>query len=202
MEGEGPPAQEERTVAIGMMTGDFDSKVWNGAPGPAHPNAMRVTYAGRVIETREMNGRDDSDFYALVWDDETESIVRVDYATTRGWTYPNWATVDADEATLVKVFAFRKAAAERVAAAIAAEEAKVPRKGRMVKVIKGRKVPIGTVAEVGWFGKDRYARIPRNRVFFDMYVPEEHRVGLRIDGEMVFTSAANVEVLINEEVSA
>jgi hypothetical protein len=38
--------------------------IWRGAE-----EGTEVTYAGRVLSLREWNGRDDSDFYALVWDD-------------------------------------------------------------------------------------------------------------------------------------
>lgn len=190
-------------MAIRMMTRNFDSNLppWGRCEGPAHPDSFSVTFEGRVLETREMNGRDDSDFYALVWNDETGTIERVDYATTRGWTYPNSAVVDATPEVVALATARRAEVAAAARAAREAEEALVPRVGRTVRVVRGRKVPVGTVAEVRWFGKDRYARVPRGRVF-EMYVPSEHRVGLWIDGEMAFTSANNVEVLTNEEVNA
>jgi hypothetical protein len=40
-------------------------------------------FEGRVIETRERNFYHDSDFYAVVWDDEAADIREIEYATTR-----------------------------------------------------------------------------------------------------------------------
>ncbi len=139
-----------------------------------------VTYVGRVLETRERNYWDDSDFYAIVWDDETGHPKHVDYASTRYWTYDNYATVDADEATLAAYAAWRAARAAEGRAAAAAAEAATVRKGKLVRVVKGRKIPIGTEAVVGWIGDNRYG--------------PGLRVGLRIGGDMVFTDASNVAV--------
>lgn len=52
-------------------------------------------YVGCVLDTFERNMSDDSDFYAIVWDEEDQSVKSVMYATTRGWTYHNKAFVDA-----------------------------------------------------------------------------------------------------------
>lgn len=41
------------------------------------------TFTGAVLATGEMNGRDDSDFYAVVYDAKLDSVYRVEYATTR-----------------------------------------------------------------------------------------------------------------------
>ncbi len=57
--------------------------------------AHETTYEGCVLRTGEHNYYDDSDFYAMVWDRETQSVKKVIYATTRGWTYHNGAKVDA-----------------------------------------------------------------------------------------------------------
>lgn len=54
-----------------------------------------TSYEGCVLRIGEHNWYDDSDFYAMVWDRETQSVKKVTYATTRGWTYHNGAKVDA-----------------------------------------------------------------------------------------------------------
>jgi hypothetical protein len=41
------------------------------------------TFTGAVLALGEMNGRDDSDFYAVVYDSRIDSVYRVEYATTR-----------------------------------------------------------------------------------------------------------------------
>lgn len=50
-------------------------------------------------------------------------------------------------------------------------------KGVTVDVVKGRKVPVGTRAEVFWIGESAYGP----------------RVGLMIEGEKVYTALANVQ---------
>lgn len=54
-----------------------------------------VTFAtGRVVNLREMNGSYDSDFYAEYMT-EDGTFREFEYASTRGWTYANGATIDA-----------------------------------------------------------------------------------------------------------
>ena len=60
-------------------------------------------------------------------------------------------------------------------------------RGMKVKVVRGRKVPKGTVAEVFWFGADKFKA-------------NAYRVGLALpNGTKVFTDAGNVEP-VNAEV--
>lgn len=67
---------------------------------------FEITYEGAVIATYERNGYDDSDFMALVWDEGRQAVIHVQYATTRGWTYGNSATVDATDDVLAKAAIF------------------------------------------------------------------------------------------------
>lgn len=82
-------------------------------------------------------------------------------------------------------------AAERARAyqaALDAEEASLPREGRAVTVVKGRKVPVGTTGTVFWYGPDRYAPAPS-------WGPPKMRVGFTTpEGVKHFTAASNVEV--------
>ena len=54
-------------------------------------------------------------------------------------------------------------------------------KGCVVRVVRGRKVPVGTVARVFWFGETRYGT----------------RLGIKVAGseEALWTAATNVEVI-------
>ena len=52
------------------------------------PLYMETTHVGVVLSTGEHNYHDDSDFFAVVWDNEG-CVREIEYATTRGWTYPN-----------------------------------------------------------------------------------------------------------------
>lgn len=50
-------------------------------------------WAGRVLANGEINYRDDSDFYAIVWDGER--VRRVDDGTTRAFAPPRYREADA-----------------------------------------------------------------------------------------------------------
>jgi hypothetical protein len=65
------------------------------------------------------------------------------------------------------------------------QEAQTPTKGKYVKVVKGRKVPKGTIGEVFWRGQNQWG----------------WSVGLELaNGDRVFTADHNVEVIKPEEV--
>lgn len=157
-----------------------------------------ISYEGAVLDTGEINGYDDSDFYAVVWDEAAQCVKRVEYATTRGWTYNNYAKVDATAEVLAKAEAWLAKYIVGVWTLRESWEAEMPRYGRRVKVVKGRKVAIGATGEVVWFGEDRFARNfykgPRLGPSVDGM-----RIGVKLDsGEVVFMSAENVEVIGKE----
>ncbi len=149
---------------------------------------FRYSHEGTVLATGEHNYYDDSDFYAIVWDAAEGRPQEIEYATTRGWTYANSATVDATPEVRAAYDAYRAELAASQRAAQAAAEAATPRVGKTVRVVKGRKVPVGTVAEVTWYGAGKnYNRYSREA--------GPMRVGLQIDGATVWTDASNVEVI-------
>lgn len=83
------------------------------------------SHTGLCLRERERNMHDDSDFYMLVWDEETESTKEICFASTRGWTYPSYASkVDATPEVVAKWEAYE----EKVAA-----EAKAVREAELVK---------------------------------------------------------------------
>jgi hypothetical protein len=150
---------------------------------------FRYSHEGLVLATGEHNWHDDSDFYAVVWDAGAGQPREIEYATTRGWTYANSATVDATPEVQAAHDAWRQARADQRRAEADAAEAATPRAGKTVKVVKGRKVPVGTVARVVWYGEGKG---------FSRHAPVIMRVGLMVEGERVFTDAANVEVVAGE----
>lgn len=156
------------------------------------PLYMETTHVGRVLELREVNGYDDSDFYAVVWDDKANEPKKVTYATTRGWSYPNGAKVDADEATREKYAAWRCAEARQAALMNRRRRNGTPSRDKIVQVVrdfrsKGTHVPRGTRAVVFWFGPDRYRL-------------NEYRVGIRLaDGTKLFTLRQNVKVVVTKD---
>lgn len=53
---------------------------------------LRETHHGLCIAEREQNGPDDSDWLMLVWDPVAGSASWRHFATTRGWSYPCYAS--------------------------------------------------------------------------------------------------------------
>lgn len=66
-----------------------------------------TTAIGRTISLREMNGYDDSDFYATFLDG-FGCIAEYQYASTRGWSYANYAERDATPEVMEKVRVIRR----------------------------------------------------------------------------------------------
>jgi len=172
-------------------------------------------FAGRVLSTREENRYHDSYFYALVWDDEQGKPVEIMYGSTAwpgghsdyypdGWMHPQIdATPERRSAYEAYLAKQREERAERAARHVA----NTPDKGKRVRVVKGRKIEIGTEGKVFWFGKARsFSTSPRDghkKLLRAMLGPdgkgekEGFRVGIQTDaGEKVFTAATNVEVIL------
>lgn len=147
-----------------------------------HDIWMCLTHVGLCICDYERNGYDDSDFHMIVWNPETKTTEDICYATTRGWTYPCYGsaadlTPENEKEVREYIYKFSKQARLNHFE----KEAKKVDWAKMVKVVRGRKVPIGTVAEVFWYGANRFGGFS---------------VGLRhADGSRVFTDAKNVEVV-------
>src|SRR5215471_21334178 len=149
------------------------------------------TYAGAVLMKYERNGYDDSDFFAVVYDEATNSLKHVEYASTRGYTYDCGAKVDATDEVRAKARELVRAAALSRFADAAAREAREPEKGKRVRVTKGRKVAVGTEGTVVWKGVDAYK---------SKYGSTHYRVGVKDDaGTVHWTSADNVTVLDPED---
>ena len=177
-------------MAVKILKHDPDGpEVAYGARG-----TYEVSYEGAVLATRERNFYDDSDFYAVVWDEATGRIAEVEYATTRGWTYANSATVDATPEVIEKAYAYARGLALADLKDRAASKARKVAKGKFVRVVKGRKVPKGTEGEVFWVGPGK-----AYSYYAAKYgVPD--RVGFKTaDGTTYWTAASNLEVLDPED---
>lgn len=170
------------------------------------PLYMHTTYQGCVLSLSERNGYHDSDFYALVWDKSEGKPKSIEYASTRGWTYPNGAEIDATPEVIEAYNAYQKALHDAATKRDNEIEATLPKIGRQVKVVGGRKVAKGTVGEVVWFGEDSYNPINTryssgigglltSNQRLDLY-RDHYRVGIRlIDGTRVFVNAKHVQVI-------
>lgn len=152
-----------------------------------------VTYIGAVLQTWEINGYDDSDFVAAVWDVSTGSVRTVEYASTRGWTYHNRARVDATPESTEQA---RMWATERwveTLTARAEHEASMPTKGKLVRSSTTRGKNVGVSGRVMWYGEDSY----RSTRWLTAY-----RVGIKVEGEekLRYLPADRVEVIDREPI--
>jgi hypothetical protein len=159
---------------------EFGGKTVYPCVGPFKPLYMKTTHVGLVLETGEYNGYDDSDFYAVVWNREKQHTERIIFATTRGWTYPNNAVVDATPEVKAEYNAWCERMRAKAKAEREAKEAATPRKGKTLEVVKGRKVPVGTRGICIWMGSGQYGE----------------RVGIKDDaGNVHWTAMTNVKVV-------
>ena len=169
------------------------SEEWtNDSSNPKKMPIYRRTFAeGCVVSMREMNGYDDSDFYATYYDAESNSFKETMYASTRGWTYPNGASIDATPAVMAAYEAYK--ANLRKVYALMAEKARLvkPEVGSRVKVVGGRKHAPGTEGVVFWAREN-----------FSKYGTWSRGVRLGLKNEkmgVLWIDAKNVEVIGNEE---
>ncbi len=141
-------------------------------------------------EERVMSDVWDSVMRATVWNPETgqpESVYVTDGNSSSNGCR-SFAEVDALPEYQAAYAAYRAAEAAEKAAQQAkyeadkrAAEAREPKKGRRVKVVRGRKIPVGTEGQCFWMGDTRYGT----------------RVGLKNDaGETIWVDAKNVEAVV------
>jgi hypothetical protein len=141
--------------------------------GHAEIIETKESYVGRVLETYEENGYNDSDFYAVVWDDETNSLIHKQFATTRFYSNGYGAKIDATPEIIEKATAERKTRFLKSAIEKDEETAKTVAKGKMVEINRGRKNR-GIIGEVFWVG---------NPEKFSYYAKEHRSVGIKLDDE-------------------
>jgi hypothetical protein len=176
---------------------------------PNAPIYTKTTHKGLVLQTYERNGYDDSDFYAVVWNEDKGCCEHICYASTRGWSYPNGASVDATPEVVAKADALAAKAKAEAAEKRAAREAITPTKGKTVRVItksRGKDAPeVGESGTVFYFAKDRFDRSGRyyndtQRYLVDALGLRDPRKGMRVgfknaEGKARFVNAMMVEVV-------
>lgn len=138
-------------------------------------------YHGLCLYEREYNGYNDSDFYMVVWNPETQKTESHEFASTRGWSYPCYAShADATPEVLAAYEQFKRDQEAKADAARAEQIRRTPAKGKTLKVVRGRKVKIGTTGICFWLGNSNFGQ----------------RVGIKdSDGTVYWTSIKNVEVI-------
>ena len=184
-------------MSIKMMTkkGDHDFVIEN-YPGAHGPLYMKETFKGAVIDTGERNYRDDSDFYATVYDKGADTVRNIEYATTRGWSYPNSAVIDATPEVLRKAHAARFRANLKAIRRKEIEDAKEPVFGDKVRVFKGRKVKPGIEGKVIWLGEGNYGK--RAGIALDDEMETRHRkdgTPYEVHANVAWLAAENLEVI-------
>lgn len=139
------------------------------------------THHGLCISEYERNGYNDSDFYMVVWNEEKQAPESLEFASTRGWSYPCYGSKpDATPEIMAKYQAWEAEQARKYRERMAAEEAARPERGKTLKVVRGRKVPQGTVGACIWVGEGRWGK----------------RVGIKDEsGAVHWTAITNVEVV-------
>lgn len=108
-----------------------------------------VQYENRVIAKRERNSYHDSDFYAIVWSDELEQPICVDYHTTRGAS-TGWADIDATDEVLEKYNLYNKTVKEFYKEYDALEKSLENLKGDIVNINRGKHS--GQSGQIFWIG--------------------------------------------------
>jgi hypothetical protein len=151
-------------------------------------------YAGAVLADREWNGRDDSDFYAVVWDEAEQKVKRVDYATTR-FASRGTAVVDATPEVVRKARRWwRRVVLERALRDAQEEHAK-PGRGKRVKVLRARRVKPGTEGVVKWEEANPFRTYYRNG-YNHPESPSNRRVRVvTAAGQSLWFNAEQVEVV-------
>lgn len=146
-----------------------DREPWKAHCAEAHEES----WTGLVLRIGEHNWYDDSDFFALVWDEEQGKIREIEYGSTRSWTYHNGAKVDATDEVRAKAVAWQ---AEQYfelyvekARAAAEEELRRIDLGMEVRSLTTRGKNKGVVGTVEWIGNNSYG--------------PGMRVGIHVDGE-------------------
>ena len=112
------------------------------------------SYVGRVLEKYERNGRDDSDFIAVVWDDETNGTKLVEYDSTRHGGAGNAvvdATADVVKKARLEMYRFHLYRIQEKYAKMALE----PTKGKLIRVEDGRKYK-GRTGKIFWIGVNEF----------------------------------------------
>ena len=156
----------------------------------------KVSFVGAVLDTGEMNGYNDSDFYAVVWDEERQTIHRVEYDSTR-YAGGGSAVIDATDEVKEKASAYVYKELLELWNRKNEETSKIPIKGNRVRVVSGRKVKIGTEGILFWLD------FPR-RHSPSHWAPTSQKVGIALSEEkdetgkyinVVWTYISNLEVI-------
>lgn len=119
---------------------------------------MVDSWHGLVIAEFEKNFRDDSDFYAVVWDEAIQAPRKILYATTRAWSYPCSCVVDASQEVIAEFEAFKANERAKSEERRRQMERYVPKVGMVARSTTTRGKAKGKQGEITWIGDSDYSR--------------------------------------------
>lgn len=188
-------------MALHLMVSreDFEAnpeniKVVSDYPGAKGPLYMKTSFVGCVVNLREMNGYDDSDFYATVWDADQQRFREIEYGTTRFWTYPNHANIDGTPEVMERYKAHLEAVRQYGNESLHQIEIADPTVGKTVDVIGGRKHK-GKTGRIFWRGANQFRTYYRNG-YNRPDAMSNQRLGIETEsGEKFFIPAEQVKVI-------
>ena len=159
-------------------------------------DGLEETYAGAVLQTWEVNGYNDSDWFAAVWDEAEQRVRSVEWATTRGWTLDNSATVDATPEVPGKAEAWLADTIERLLTRADEQEAANPTVGKEVRSTTTRGKNKGVVGLVRRRMANPYRTYYRNG-YNDPESLSNQRLAVEVIGEDSYRwlDADRVEVI-------
>lgn len=156
-------------------------------------NGAEETYIGRVLLLRERNGYDDSDFYAICWNDETGKPISIMYDTTR-FAGGGGANIDATPEVVKKYQEFLKKQSDLQREISKLEDSLISsRPGTPVRINRGKKHK-GESGTVFTSGRNMYG--PYIGVKFNDEVDENGKLK-----NIAFVNSAYVNVLDHDDIT-
>ena len=131
---------------------------------------MVQRYQGATIREYERNYYDDSDFYAVVWDEEKQEPRHIQWATTRAWTYACGCVIDATPEVLEKYNAWCKRRDHAWSVYRKQEKKYIPAKGKTIRSTTRRGKAVGKQGLVTWVGASLYGGMSARFITDDGYV--------------------------------
>ena len=138
-------------------------------------------YEGCVLDWYEHNGYDDSDWYAICWNEEKQTIDKVLFDTTR-CACSGRAEIDATPEVLRKVYHYWKTLGKSLFDGRTNRmQAMKIHVGDTVRVIAGRKFKKGSVGKVFWCGTCRnpYSGCTEERIGIESMATASSSTSLR-----------------------
>jgi hypothetical protein len=179
-------AHDRGSIPAGALNVRNVTEEWRSHYGGNDPASWQLwlydTHVGICLHESERNMHDDSDFYMTYWDEESQAPKTVEFASTRGWCYPCLGShPDATPEIVAKYEAWDRARREQAARDHEEWLRRQPAKGKTLKVVKGRKVPVGIIGTCIWLGNSGFGP----------------RVGIKDEsGQVFWTALSNVEVAV------